>query len=40
MQRRNVSEEEAYRMLRRAAMDRQVKIAEMARHLIGMANLL
>jgi response regulator NasT len=40
MQRRGVGEEEAWRMLRRAAMDRQVKIAEIARHLIEMADLL
>lgn len=40
MQRRGVGEEEAYRMLRKAAMDRQVKLAEVARHLIEMADLL
>ena len=40
MQRRGVGEEEAYRMLRKAAMDRQLKIADVARHLIEMADLL
>jgi response regulator NasT len=40
MQRRGVNEEKAYQMLRRAAMDRQVKIAEIARLVIGMAELL
>lgn len=40
MQRRGVGEEEAYRMLRKAAMDRQTKLAEVARHLIAMADLL
>ncbi len=40
MQRRGVGEEEAYRMLRKAAMDRQAKLAEVARHLIAMAELL
>jgi response regulator NasT len=40
MQRRGVGEEEAYRMLRKAAMDRQLKLAEVARHLIEMAELL
>jgi two-component system, response regulator / RNA-binding antiterminator len=40
MQRKGVGEEEAYRLLRKAAMDRQVKIAEVARDLIAVADLL
>jgi response regulator NasT len=40
MQRRGVSEQEAYGLLRRAAMDRQQKLVEVARHLIAMADLL
>jgi response regulator NasT len=40
MSRRGVSEAEAYRLLRRAAMDRQQKLVEVARHLIAMADLL
>ena len=40
MQRRGVGEEEAYRLLRKAAMDRQVKIAEVARDLVALADLL
>jgi response regulator NasT len=40
MQRRGVGEEEAYRMLRKAAMDRQTKLADVARQLIAMADLL
>lgn len=40
MQRRAVGEAEAYQMLRRAAMDRQMKLVEVARHLIQMAELL
>jgi response regulator NasT len=40
MQRKGVGEEEAYRLLRKVAMDRQVKIAEVARDLIAMAELL
>ena len=40
MQRRSVGEAEAYQMLRRAAMDRQLKLVEVARHLIEIAELL
>ena len=40
MQRRGVGEAEAYQMLRRAAMDRQMKLVEVARHLIEIAELL
>jgi response regulator NasT len=40
MQRKGVGEEEAYRLLRKAAMDRQVKIADVARDLIALADLL
>jgi response regulator NasT len=40
MQRKSVSEEEAYRLLRKTAMDRQVKIADVARDLIALAELL
>lgn len=40
MQRKGVGEEEAYRLLRKAAMDRQVKIADVARDLIAVADLL
>jgi two-component system, response regulator / RNA-binding antiterminator len=40
MQRKNVGEDEAYRLLRKVAMDRQVKIAEVARDLIALADLL
>ena len=40
MQRRGVGEEEAYRLLRKVAMDRQVKIADVARDLIALAELL
>ena len=40
MQRRGVGEAEAYEMLRRAAMDRQTKLVEVARHLIEIAELL
>jgi response regulator NasT len=40
MQRRGVGEQEAYRMLRRMAMDRQWKLAEAARRVIEMADLL
>jgi two-component system, response regulator / RNA-binding antiterminator len=40
MQRRGVGEPEAYQMLRRAAMDRQMKLVEVARHLIEIAELL
>jgi two-component system, response regulator / RNA-binding antiterminator len=40
MQRKGVAEEEAYRLLRKVAMDRQLKIADVARDLIAMAELL
>ena len=40
MQRKGVGEEEAYRLLRKAAMDRQLKLAELARQLIATAELL
>jgi response regulator NasT len=40
MQRKGVGEEDAYRLLRKAAMDRQVKIADVARDLIALADLL
>jgi response regulator NasT len=40
MQRRGVGEPEAYALLRRAAMDRQQKLVEVARHLIQIADLL
>jgi response regulator NasT len=40
MQRRDVGEAEAWKLLRRAAMDRQLKIAEVARQVIEMAELL
>jgi two-component system, response regulator / RNA-binding antiterminator len=40
MQRKGVGEEEAYRLLRKVAMDRQVKIADVARDLIAMTELL
>jgi response regulator NasT len=40
MQRKGVGEEEAYRLLRKTAMDRQVKIADVARDLIALADLL
>ena len=40
MQRRNVGEAEAYQLLRRAAMDRQMKLVEVARHLIEISELL
>jgi response regulator NasT len=40
MQRRGVAEAEAWKLLRRAAMDRQMKIAEVARQVIEMAELL
>ena len=38
MERRGVGEQEAYRLLRKAAMDRQVKLAELARQLIATAE--
>jgi response regulator NasT len=40
MERRGVGEQEAYRLLRKAAMDRQMKLAELARQLIATAELL
>lgn len=40
MERRGVGEQEAYRLLRKAAMDRQLKLAELARQLIATAELL
>jgi response regulator NasT len=40
MQRRGIGEAEAYRVLRKAAMDRQLKLAELARQLIATADLL
>jgi response regulator NasT len=40
MQRKGVGEEEAYRLLRKAAMDGQLKLAELARRLIATAELL
>lgn len=40
MRRRGVGEEEAYRLLRKTAMDRNARIADVARHLIEMAELL
>ena len=40
MQRRGVGEAEAWKLLRRTAMDRQMKIAEVARQVIQMAELL
>lgn len=40
MQRKGIGEEDAYRMLRKAAMDRQARIADVARHLIETADLL
>jgi response regulator NasT len=40
MSRKTISEDEAYRMLRKAAMDRKMKLAEVARQLIEMAEIL
>jgi len=40
MQRKGVGEDDAYRLLRKVAMDRQVKIADVARDLIALADLL
>ena len=40
MQRRGVGEADAWKLLRRTAMDRQMKIAEVARQVIQMAELL
>ncbi len=39
MQKKNCSEEEAYRILRKAAMDKNMKLVEVAAQLIDMANL-
>lgn len=40
MQRKGLGEDEAYRLLRKAAMDRQMKLAELARQLVATAELL
>jgi response regulator NasT len=40
MSRRNVDEEQAYRLLRKTAMDRKTKLVEVARQVIEMAELL
>jgi len=40
MSRHNVSEDEAYHRLRKTAMDRNMKLADVARHLVEMAKLL
>jgi response regulator NasT len=40
MKRRGVSEEEAYRLLRKMAMDRGAKLVDLARQLVEMADLL
>ena len=40
MDRRSLSEEEAYQMLRKTAMDRSIRIADVARQLVEMADLL
>jgi response regulator NasT len=40
MERRGVGEEEAYRLLRKTAMDRKMKLVDVARHVIEMAELL
>jgi len=40
MQKRGVSEDEAYHMLRRLAMEKNLKMGELAERLIGMADLL
>ncbi len=40
MQKKNCSEEEAYRILRKTAMDKNMKLVEVAGQLIEMANLL
>jgi response regulator NasT len=40
MQRRSLSEPDAYQLLRRTAMDRSMRIAEVARRLVEMADLL
>ena len=40
MQRKSLSEPEAYQLLRKTAMDRSIRIAEVARRLVEMADLL
>jgi response regulator NasT len=40
MEQKNVSEEEAYRLLRKLAMDRNLKMLDVARHVIDVARLL
>jgi response regulator NasT len=40
MDRRKMSEQDAYAMLRKRAMDQGMKLAEVARHLVSMADLL
>jgi response regulator NasT len=40
MSRRGVNEDEAYRLLRKSAMDRKMKLADVARNVIEMAELL
>jgi two-component system, response regulator / RNA-binding antiterminator len=40
MSKRGVSEDEAYRLLRKAAMDRKARLAEVARNVIELAELL
>jgi response regulator NasT len=40
MQRRGLAEDDAYRLLRKAAMDRQIKLGELARQVIAAAELL
>jgi response regulator NasT len=40
MQRKGLGEDEAYRLLRKVAMDRQMKLAELARQLVVTAELL
>lgn len=40
MQRRSLSEPEAYQLLRKAAMDRSMRIADVARQLVEMADLI
>jgi response regulator NasT len=40
MQRRGLAEDDAYRLLRKVAMDRQTKLAELARQVIAAAELL
>ncbi len=40
MDRRGLSENDAYAMLRKRAMDQKTKVAEIARQLLAVANLL